>query len=96
MPDFLRVFARLALWGQFKAIRKACQNATGLIGITTAFLQWGLNYAERSRNKYDAVYPLAYIDTTPKINADEIKEAKLFWQEKGLNVQEGDFIISFV
>ena len=94
VPKILRLFARIALEWQFRAVKEACQNATGLIGITPEFLRWGQNYAQRSQNEFDAVYPLAYSDAKPVDKS--LEEANLFWEKYGMRSGDGCFIISFV
>ncbi len=94
MPGILRPFARIVLEWQFRAAKEACQSATGLIGVTPAFLRWGLNYAQRDQNEFDAVYPLAYSDVKP--DDESIKAATLFWEKYGIKSSDGCFIISFV
>jgi len=94
LPKILRPFARVALEWQFRAVKKACQNATGLIGITSEFLQWGLNYTKRDQKQFDAIYPLAYSDT--RLDDKYIQEAELFWRGKGLKREDSNFIITFV
>lgn len=94
MPTALRPLARLMLGWQFSAMKRACHDATGLVGITKSFLQWGLSYASRKQNDFDDVYPLACSDSQP--DATMLEEAKIFWEQFGLVVDHNDFVITYI
>lgn len=63
-PDYLvnrlnrsfRPAVRLMLSSDFNKARKALSNATGLVAISEAYLQWGLGYANRKRGDWDRVF----------------------------------------
>ncbi len=44
-------------------LRSATRSAAGCTSITEPFLNWILGYAGRSRNPYDAVFPLGFQET---------------------------------
>ena len=94
VPNFFRPIARLVLNWQFKAVKEACKSAFGLIGITSAFLQWGLEYASRDKKYFDAVYPIAYSDNKP--NAKDIVAAKGFLAQLGLIDDNRYFVLVYI
>jgi glycosyltransferase involved in cell wall biosynthesis len=61
LPASLRLLGRLALQPLSASTRQAMQGATGLIGISQRFLEWGLAFAGRDRQPdRDRVFPLGY------------------------------------
>ncbi|CAL7963025.1 conserved hypothetical protein [Gammaproteobacteria bacterium] len=94
MPKILQPFARLVLSWQFCAAKRACKDASALFGITSGFLQWGLNYAGRKRNAFDAVYPLAYSDAKPK--EVDLDKATGFWRQYNINSDKKSFVVVYV
>lgn len=94
MPKILQPLVRLILSWQFYAVRKACEDASALFGITSGFLQWGLSYAGRKRNSFDAVYPLAYSDVKPE--ETDLGKATDFWRQYSINDDKKNFVIVYV
>ncbi len=100
-PDlFLELFpagtqgvAKLLLHPYFRAIRSACSKATAIIGLTDAFVDWGVNYAGRQRGEFDRVFPLGYTAKTPRVDA--LAEAEVFWKNVGISDDKKEFIICF-
>ncbi len=61
IPFFLKFPARLALFWDFKIIRKAFHSADGITAVNEDFLDWALKkYAERQRSFLDKVFYLGY------------------------------------
>ncbi|MBL8676745.1 MAG: glycosyltransferase family 4 protein [Alphaproteobacteria bacterium] len=59
-PAALRSLAKVLFYPMQWMTQKVMQRATGIIGISNTYLNWGLNYAQRSRTKYDGLFPMAY------------------------------------
>ncbi|MBX9786260.1 MAG: glycosyltransferase family 4 protein [Alphaproteobacteria bacterium] len=59
-PNILRPLAKVLLYPMQWMTQKAMQGATGIIAISKTYLNWGLDYAQRSHNKYDGLFPMAY------------------------------------
>lgn len=59
-PESLRPLGRLALWPEFRRVRKIFRHATGITAVSNAYLQWALAYASRPQSRRDAVFPLGY------------------------------------
>lgn len=91
-PDCVKSFARLMLSPWFYMLRKACSQAASIVGMSPAFVDWGLTYSRREKTEWDRAFPFGYPDNSP--SSEEIEKAKLFWQNQGLNKQ--DRIVSFV
>jgi glycosyltransferase involved in cell wall biosynthesis len=67
-PDvFLQAFpvplhgvASLCLVREFRRIRRICQYATCITGVSDSYLAWALRYAGRAKTDLDRVFPLGY------------------------------------
>lgn len=93
-PVCVRWFFRLLFDNQFRMMRCAAKQATALIGLSSSFLDWGLQYAKRDKNKYDAVFSMAYLSSQP--DEKSIKEADEFWKTIGLSKANNNFVITFI
>lgn len=91
VPRAARLFARLALAPMFGDARRACRAAAAIIGITPAFVAWGLARAGRAAGDLDRDFPHGYVDSEP--SPDEIAMARNRWRNRGL--VDGDFIACF-
>jgi glycosyltransferase involved in cell wall biosynthesis len=60
LPPLLRPFAKPLLRPLRRQAKFACRNADALVGISEAYLDWGLTKARRPVGKFDAVVPLGY------------------------------------
>lgn len=91
-PTALRPLARIPLGPLERAANRACREATSIVGISDAFLDWGLRRAGRERTGRDGVFPLAYERPTndPKSQA----EAAAMWD--GIGAREDRMILSFI
>ena len=70
LPPGLRTLGRVALRDDFHRARFALSNATGIIGISKSYLEWGLDVAGRSAREADSVFflgcnPLGPVDAAP-------------------------------
>lgn len=72
-------------------LRYACKEATGLVGITSFFLDHLLRYAGRDKGKLDRVFELGFQHTETSLNEDSSAE---FWLAKQVDLYE-DKIIYF-
>ena len=60
VPRVLRGIGRLLMAKYERMTRLAFSRATGIIGISQGYLDWGLVKAGRSRGSYDGLFPLGY------------------------------------
>lgn len=81
-PALLRPLARLALSAMFRASRQACRQASAIVGITDAFVDWGVHRAGRVRSPLDVAFPLAYEANSPP-HAD-MRRAREYWDAAGV------------
>ena len=89
LPAALRPFAAPLLWPLRRQARFACRNADAIVGISQAYLDWGLRKAGRKAGPQDAVVPLGYAPhTVPAREADRLLE--------GLGVDRSRHIVSFL
>ena len=93
-PAVLRPFSRLLLSPMFRMMRNTCMGATGIVGITGEFVDWGLGYAGRTRGDYDRDFPLAYATQEPASEA--VSAAVRFWKDQGLFGGTDPFVIAYV
>lgn len=90
VPRMMRSVGRCLLAPLYFNARHAMQDATGLIAISTRFLEWGLSRAGRSQTASDRVFPLGYtgtldatkvsdstIESLRAVGVDETR--KVFW-----------------
>ena len=85
LPRLARPFAAPLLFPMERMARRACGRATGVVGISEPFLQWGLDHARRQPGPSDRLFPLAYQpqDST----AEGTAEAARFWNEQGVDLE---------
>jgi glycosyltransferase involved in cell wall biosynthesis len=76
-PRPLRWLARILLHGQHSQGEYALRHCTGIIGISSAYLDWGLRIANRERRGSDAIFPLGYVAPRPTPGSEERAEATL-------------------
>lgn len=70
---------------------KSMKNVTSVIGLSPDFLKYGLKYANRKRNNFDAVIPIGY----PDYNYEYYRKNFLKnWSKYGIS--RTDFIIVFL
>ena len=77
LPTAWQPFLKLFLRPYFYMARKAFKSATAIFGITEGFVNWGLRYANRERNTFDAAFPLAFNST--HIDPQKIEAYKEKW-----------------
>jgi glycosyltransferase involved in cell wall biosynthesis len=92
LPHYLQWGGKIVLSPMFTAARTICRNATGLIGLTNEYLQWGLDKANREKGETDNVFPMGYIEDTPSDH--DLKKAREFLDKQGINYPL--FVISFI
>lgn len=94
VPRAARPLARLLLQPMFASARRASAGAAAIIGITDAYVQWGLERSGRPRSALDRSFPLAYSSRTPPPTA--IREAEQFWDGRGVRAEDKEITTCFV
>ncbi|MBN2042102.1 MAG: glycosyltransferase family 4 protein [Spirochaetes bacterium] len=91
-PDNLKRIAKLFFFILFYKTQKAFSNASAIMGITSEFVNWGLDYAKRSKSDFDLDFPMGYYINKP--DKFLYKNAENFWDKQIGNFSDY-FIICF-
>jgi glycosyltransferase involved in cell wall biosynthesis len=83
VPRPARPLAKLALTPYARVTRSAFRRATGIVGISQGYLDWGLAQAGRRRNANDALFPLGYQE--PDWSKASVVEGKKSLQALGVD-----------
>ncbi|MCE5315631.1 MAG: glycosyltransferase family 4 protein [Armatimonadota bacterium] len=93
MPAPVRPIVRLLLSPMFAQTRRACAEATAIIGMTDAFVDWGLSRAGRSKGYLDRSFPFG--KSLYHQNLDQVRTAEEFWDSQAIYADSNEFIICF-
>jgi glycosyltransferase involved in cell wall biosynthesis len=92
-PAPLRPVSRVLLSPLFSQAHRACASASALIGITDAFVDWGLRRARRVRSQLDRAFPFTY---DPEVSApEEIQAAEAFWDARGIHANASELLVCY-
>jgi len=83
VPAPLQPAVKIASLPMMQRLKQACKSATGIIGLTDAFVEWGVQYANRQRLDIDRVFPMGYLSND--ICETEIEQGRQFWQKMGIS-----------
>lgn len=83
LPSWARPLGRLALAPYFMASRHALTSASGLVGVSQSYLDWGLRRAGRAASALDRHFPMGYPDFA--IPDKAMREAHVYWHELGID-----------
>jgi glycosyltransferase involved in cell wall biosynthesis len=89
VPRGLAGVGKIALAPYFWMASQACRRATGLMGITPGFVEWGAACAGRPLTLLDRHFPLANERWSP--TQEELARSRRNWHSRGLG--EADFIL---
>jgi len=92
-PAPARPIAKLLLSPMFAQARRACAGATAIIGITDAFVDWGLRRAGRPKADLDRSFPFA--KSSSPLDPDQIRAAEQFWDGLGITADSDEFVMCF-
>jgi glycosyltransferase involved in cell wall biosynthesis len=93
LPANLRWLGKKMLYPFARLTASACAGATGIIGVTPDFVEWGQKYAGRSGGAFDRDFPLGYTSRIP--SAESLAVAQQQWATKGVNFTAESFDICF-
>lgn len=82
LPPPVRWLGRLAAAPLFARARQTCAQATGITGITDAFVDWGLERGRRRRSPADVAFPMGY--STKALTEDALAAAGAYWTDRGV------------
>lgn len=80
LPERLKIINKFLVYPLHLYVNKLFKKANGIIGITEAYLNQGLRKAKRSKNPFDAYFPLGYEKI--ELNKFEANLACDFWDSK--------------
>lgn len=93
VPAPARPIVRLLLSPMFAQARRACAGATAIIGITDAFVDWGLTRAGRPKAELDRGFPFG--KSSSPLDPDQIRSAEEFWDDQGILANSDEFVMCF-
>lgn len=83
LPPFARSVG-FALCRPFvQQVKFSAQYATGLVGVSEAYLEWGLKHAGRPRGPSDRVFPLGY--RPPTVSAADVEDRIKWFRHLGVD-----------
>lgn len=92
-PKWARKLMKIAFRPLYKMAENACRHASGIMGNTPSFIDWGLELAQREANIFDKYFPFGYTSNTP--SEKELTEARNFWNKHSIHQENKDFIVCF-
>jgi glycosyltransferase involved in cell wall biosynthesis len=92
IPPVAVPLGKAALAPYFRMARRACSQATGLLGITREFVDWGVRLAGRKQSPMDRCFPLA--NDVERPSEADVELARTRWGSLGL--RDSDFIACFI
>ncbi|CCQ53686.1 hypothetical protein CWATWH0402_782 [Crocosphaera watsonii WH 0402] len=93
VPSYTHPVIDLITIPMTRKLEQACAGATSIVGLTEAFLNWGIKHANRLKNKNDQVFPMGYL--TNSCYPSQQESADKFWQDKGVTKSEY-LLVTFV
>jgi glycosyltransferase involved in cell wall biosynthesis len=93
-PEILRPMLRVLFAAEFSRARRILRLATGLVSTSTAYLNWGLQMAERDRSSTDTWFPLG--STILENGHPKASEIDTFALADRIILDGSNLIISFV
>lgn len=71
IPKFIKPLGGALLAPFVRQARRALTGARAVTGVSEGYLKWGLDYAQRSRTQYDAVFPIGYPGAAETCGAEQ-------------------------
>jgi glycosyltransferase involved in cell wall biosynthesis len=77
LPPRWRWLSRLLFAGLIRRSHDAMTRCDGLVAVSDGYLQWGLNYAGRKQQPYDATIPLGYVAPNARRSSSVVSQQLL-------------------
>ena len=90
-PKPLRGIARKVLFNAFNSMEFACKNATGIMGVSGNYLDYGLKFAGREKSKREIKFPLGY--SVEPVSEPALESARQWRKSQG--IRDDVFTICF-
>lgn len=91
-PKWTRLFIRFFFVKFFNDTKFIFKNSNSIIAVSDSYLEWGLQYANRSQSKTDKVFPLGYPEQ--RIDNSKIKQRDQLLRQLG--VDQSKTILLFI
>jgi len=93
VPIFIRPLARAVVFPYYLIAKQTMLNSTGICAMSSSFVNWSLEFSNRSKSDFDFVAPL----TSPRGLLTDVEKdmAMSWWSERGVE-KNGSFRIMFV
>ncbi len=90
-PKALRPLAQILLARSYAKMKFVCRGATGIMGVSKRYRQYGLDFAGRELEPQDFLFPLGY--SGKPVAAGELKSGLAWCREFGLSKES--FVVAF-
>lgn len=85
-PSWAHKIIQILLYPMMRVSKRVCAGATAIIGITDAFVDWGVARAGRNRHAWDQACSLAYAPKTTDIAS--LTAARVQWNIRGVDLDK--------
>lgn len=75
------------------SLKRVCKNATGILGITDEFVNWGVEHGGRLPSAKDVTFPMAYVKQKSSVGD---ADAELFWRGLGVRCDSQTLYVLFL
>lgn len=82
-PEILRPLARMALTRSYRRMGQICRQATGIMGVSQSYMEYGLEFAGRPAGTLDCVFPLGYASLP--VSPESMPAAREWTRQIGLD-----------
>lgn len=90
IPAIFTPILKILFKKYYASLSFSCTNATAISGISSDYIDWGINYSGRKRRESDCFFPHGYLQIS--LNKKELKHTEHFWNSFNF-VKKNDFII---
>jgi len=94
VPVAFRPIVRLLSTPMERKAKNACKTANGILGITDAFVDWGVAHAGRPRSNNDRTFPMGYL--ADGIDTGRVQKGKIFWRNIFAGNDNSELIVIFL
>lgn len=82
VPEAVRPIARHMVPWMTAQLRRSAAGASAILGVTDAFVDWGVAAGRRARTVHDRAFPMGYSERAPA--EDRLLRAGEFWDGHGI------------
>jgi len=93
VPRHLHSIIKMMAVPMRRALREACKDASAIIGLTEAFVEWGVEHAGRERSDLDRSFPMAYLPSP--IQEEDLVGGRAFWNAANIRRRVDQLVVAF-